>query len=190
MKHRTLFGVIFIFSVLLHEGLLHKQFLRVCEASAPSQAVTNADDIFSRKVSLTAKAMPLKDALAAVARSAKAELQLDLPALKQAGLDIERPVTVTIQDEPLAEALGGLINWEKQSSVLQLKSLPKLRTLWLRGIESEGFVGLKVLTELRELTLMMGNIREDELAALENALPNARIHHASEDYGFPRVRKK
>src|SRR5262249_21494140 len=54
-----------------------------------------SEDIFSRKVSLTAKAMPLKDALAALARQAKVALQVEADALKKVGLDVEQPVTVT-----------------------------------------------------------------------------------------------
>jgi hypothetical protein len=72
-----------------------------------------AEDVFSREVSLAAKAMPLKDALAAVARAAQVGLRLDADALKQVGLDVELPVTVTVKDEPLADALGKLINWGK-----------------------------------------------------------------------------
>ncbi|MCI0681104.1 MAG: DUF1559 domain-containing protein [Gemmataceae bacterium] len=75
-------------------------------------AEPSAEDILSRKVSLTAKAMPLKVALNALARAAKVELQLDAMALKQVGLDIEKPVTATIKNEPLSDALGRVIDWE------------------------------------------------------------------------------
>jgi hypothetical protein len=64
--------------------------------------------------------------------------------------------------------------------IQHLKALPNLRTLWLTNFESTGgFLGLKELTQLRELTMMMANVREDELDALEDALPNTRIHSAS-----------
>jgi Leucine-rich repeat (LRR) protein len=69
--------------------------------------------------------------------------------------------------------------------VQQLKALPNLRTLWLTNFESAGgFLGLKDLIQLRELTMMMTNIREEELEALEEALPNTRIYHATGGGGF------
>ena len=62
----------------------------------------------------------------------------------------------------------------------QLKALPKLRTLWLTNFRSPGgYLGLKELTQLRELSLMMADIRTEELEALEKALPNTTIHCAS-----------
>jgi hypothetical protein len=75
------------------------------------------------------------------------------------------------------------------AGVQRLNALPNLRTLWLTNVDSAGgFLGLKELTQLHELTLMMTNIREEELDALEAALPNTRIHHATGG-GFSRVRK-
>ena len=76
----------------------------------PDGAELKPEDIFSRKVSLMANAMPLKDALAAVARAAQIELQLEAAALKEVGLDVDKPVMMTIKDEPLAEALGNIKN--------------------------------------------------------------------------------
>jgi hypothetical protein len=75
------------------------------------------------------------------------------------------------------------------AGVQRLKALPHLRTLWLTNVEATGgFLGLKELTQLRELTLMMANISDEELDALEAALPNTRIYHATGG-GFSRVRK-
>jgi beta-lactamase regulating signal transducer with metallopeptidase domain len=75
------------------------------------------------------------------------------------------------------------------AGVQRLKALPNLRTLWLTNVDSAGgFLGLKELTQLHELTLMMTNIRDDELDTLESALPNTRIHHATGS-GFSRLQK-
>jgi internalin A len=72
------------------------------------------------------------------------------------------------------------------AGVQRLKALPNLRTLWLTNVEmTDSFVGLKELTQLRELTLMMTNIRDDEHAALEAALPNTRISNVTGS-GFSR----
>jgi hypothetical protein len=66
------------------------------------------------------------------------------------------------------------------AGVQRLKALPELRTLWLTNVESAGgYSGLKELAQLRELSLMMTNIRGDELEALEAALPNTTIHAAT-----------
>jgi beta-lactamase regulating signal transducer with metallopeptidase domain len=76
------------------------------------------------------------------------------------------------------------------AGIQRLKALPNLRTLWLTNLEAGGgFLGLKELTQLRELTLMMVNIRPEELDALEAALPNTRIHHATGG-GSSRVRTR
>ena len=57
-----------------------------------------------------------------------------------------------------------------------LRRLPRLRTLWLTNARlNGGFKVLKELTQLRELTLMMTDITEGEVAELEDTLPLARI---------------
>jgi beta-lactamase regulating signal transducer with metallopeptidase domain len=74
------------------------------------------------------------------------------------------------------------------AGVQRLKVLPNLRTLWLTNVDSAGgFLGLKELTQLHELTLMMTNIRDEEVDMLEAALPNTRIHRATG--GYSRVQK-
>jgi beta-lactamase regulating signal transducer with metallopeptidase domain len=105
-------------------------------AHADRVALTPAD-IFSRKVSMTANEVPLKDALVAVARAAEIELQLEAAALKEVGLDVEKPVTMTIKDEPLDEALGTLINWEKYPGALRMIRSGKLIITTLQAYQAE-----------------------------------------------------
>jgi beta-lactamase regulating signal transducer with metallopeptidase domain/NADPH-dependent 7-cyano-7-deazaguanine reductase QueF-like protein len=78
---------------------------------APDAESKNADPL-QTKVSLAAEGMPLKLALTELARSAGLELQLNGEALKKVDLDVDEPVTATIKDEPLVDALGTLIDWE------------------------------------------------------------------------------
>ena len=70
-----------------------------------------ADEIYARRVSLQAKDMPLKLALAELARQAGVELQLDAEDLKAVELDVDAPITASFTDESLGEALGRLIDW-------------------------------------------------------------------------------
>lgn len=63
----------------------------------------------------------------------------------------------------------------------QLKKLPRLDTLWLTNFDvpGGGYVGLKELKHLRELTLVMSNVTAEELEAIGKALPGARISGAT-----------
>jgi acetyl esterase/lipase len=63
--------------------------------------------------------------------------------------------------------------------VKRLKELPKLRTLWLTNLRAGGYIGLKELTQLRELSLTMCDITSVEVGDLEVALPNTKIHAIS-----------
>lgn len=59
----------------------------------------------------------------------------------------------------------------------QLKGLPRLRFLSLTNFQLDGGSGvLAELTQLRVLSLMMTGISEAEVEALEEALPNVRVH--------------
>jgi Leucine-rich repeat (LRR) protein len=62
-----------------------------------------------RSVSLVAKEMPIRDAYAALGREAGIQLSLDEKALKDAKVDLDAPVTVTIEQETLGDAVGRLI---------------------------------------------------------------------------------
>ncbi|MEJ7638568.1 MAG: hypothetical protein WKF75_11485, partial [Singulisphaera sp.] len=58
----------------------------------------------------------------------------------------------------------------------QLKRLPSLSTLWLTNLQLDGGFGvLKELTQLRQLSLMMTDISEGEVAALEDALSDTTV---------------
>jgi len=61
-----------------------------------------------------------------------------------------------------------------------LKALPHLHVLWLTGFGPGDYVGLKQLTQLRELTLI-SQVRDDQAQALEDALPNATVNHPTND---------
>jgi hypothetical protein len=65
-------------------------------------------------------------------------------------------------------------------SLRRLKELPKLRTLYLTNFRvSGGYLRLKELTQLRELSLSMCDIPSSEVEQLEEALPNTVIHAMS-----------
>jgi hypothetical protein len=95
------------------------------------------DDVMARTVSLVATAMPLREALASVARFAGVELQLDAAALKQAGLDVDQPVTATIRDEPLTDALVELIKPHKYVGVFRMLRGGKLVVTTLRAYQAD-----------------------------------------------------
>jgi len=74
----------------------------------------------------------------------------------------------------------------------QLKRLPRLRTLWLTNLQLNGGWGaLKDLTQIRELSLIMTDISEAEVATLEDALPNTTVAAMSGAgrVGLPRGRR-
>ena len=58
--------------------------------------------------------------------------------------------------------------------------------MWLTNFDlpGEGYLGLKELSQLRELTLMMCNASKAELEQLEVALPNTFITSSSGGWGF------
>lgn|GEM_PF-2903046 len=67
--------------------------------------------VFEKKVSLTAKEMPLKEAFGELARQAGIGLELDEPALAKANVDLDRKVTVQFNDLPFDVALGEVMDW-------------------------------------------------------------------------------
>jgi hypothetical protein len=166
---------------------------RVRGEDPPGGAHPDGDDrkpeeIFSRIVSLTAKAMPLKDALSAVARAARVELRLEAAALKEVGLDVEKPVTVTIRDEPLGGALGCLIPWEKHQGALRAKRGGKLVITTLQAYQAEierhlpewlkAHYNRGLLASLDDdgnvVSITAGAVMSDELLGKLKALPKLR----------------
>jgi hypothetical protein len=66
------------------------------------------------------------------------------------------------------------------AGLLHLQQLPNLRTLWLTNFDLPGgYAALQQLRQLRELSMMMCNITDGELEALQEALPNTRITHTT-----------
>ena len=61
--------------------------------------------------------------------------------------------------------------------LLALKALPRLETLYLNNffLPGGGYTRLKKLTQLRALSLLMCNIRDEECDALEQAMPKTRV---------------
>jgi hypothetical protein len=63
------------------------------------------------------------------------------------------------------------------ASLQRLAVLPRLHTLYLTNHRGQtGYLGLKELKHLREISLFMCGATADELGELQKALPNAVIH--------------
>ena len=73
----------------------------------------------------------------------------------------------------------------------KLKTLPNLQTLWINNLQSVG-VGsaLAEIKSLRQITLMMVSIGEEELDQLSDALPEATIHYMTGGFGSTRLPEK
>jgi beta-lactamase regulating signal transducer with metallopeptidase domain/Leucine-rich repeat (LRR) protein len=151
-------------------------------------AESTAEDILARKVSLTADSRPLKEALAALARAANLELQLEAEALKKVGLDVDQSVTTTIKDQPLADALSKLINWsghfgafrEVRGQKLIITTLHARQEFiarhlpeWLQPHYNRGL--LATLDDQNEIvSITAGEAVDDELLARLKTLPKLR----------------
>jgi hypothetical protein len=156
-----------------------------------SRAAPTAEELFARKVSLTAKGMPLKDALKEVARAAMIELVLDVDALKEADLDLDQRITVTIKDKPLADALGDLINWYQHPgamrelrggklviTTLQAHQAYTQRHLpeWLKPVYNRGLLA-KLDDDHNVVSITAGEVVTDALLAKFKTLPKLRELH-------------
>lgn len=158
-------------------------------ASATASATTGEEDILARKVSLTASAMPLKDALKLVAQAAQLELRLDAQALNEVDLDVDSPVTVTIKDAPLSEALNRLIPWHRHQGAFRKVQSGKLiittlqadqqeiaRRLpeWLQPVYQRGGLLAQLDGNDQVISITAGNVVNDELLAKIKTLPGLR----------------
>lgn len=87
----------------------------------------------------------------------------------------------TLQRLDLYGGVGGIGPGNQYSidGLLSLKGLPDLRVLWMTNMDlaAGSYSRLAELSHLAELTMAMCNITEQELDAIEIALPNARISH-------------
>lgn len=177
--------------VLPGRNRLEERLKELRSRPQPKAPAPTAEAVFARQVSLTALSMPLKDALAAVARAAKVELQLDVAALKEVGLDVELPVTATIKDEPLGDALGSLIQWDRHVGVFRELRGGKLHVTtiqarqadierhlpdWLKPHFNHGL--LATLDDDRNVVaITAGEAMTDELLGKLNTLPKLRELH-------------
>ncbi|MDB5392198.1 MAG: TonB domain/peptidase domain protein [Planctomycetaceae bacterium] len=87
-------------------------------ANRVSRSTVTPEDVLSRKVSLQAAALPLKTAIQRLAQAANVKLQLNADDLLQVGVDVERPVTVTVRDSQLVDALQDVIRWNKHPGAM------------------------------------------------------------------------
>ncbi|MEX0716449.1 MAG: M56 family metallopeptidase, partial [Planctomycetaceae bacterium] len=158
------------------------------EREDESRAEPKAEEVLGRRVSLEAKAVPLRDALAALARAAKLELRLDLQALQQVELDLDAPVTVKINDEPLTYALGTLIDWEKhrgafrevRGDTLIITTMPARHEFvarhlpdWLKPHYNHGLLA-KLDDDRNVISVTAGAVVDDELLARLATLPKLK----------------
>ncbi len=182
-------------NVALQPG--QKTDLKVKVEPLPPMLVTAPDVILAqnnpleRKVSLVADEMPLKVALQKVAAAAGLELEFDVEALKQAELDLDEPVSVKLDNVPLANALGRLINWSTHPGIWQEIRRGKLvfttlevwqaRTAarlpeWMKPHYSKGLsANLNDSNEIVSVT-MSGTVT-DELLAQIATLPQLKELH-------------
>ncbi|MDA1049938.1 MAG: TIGR03067 domain-containing protein [Planctomycetota bacterium] len=160
-------------------------------ASDSTERPPTEDEVFARWVSLQAKEMPLKQALAELARQAGVELQLDAEALKAVELDVDEPVTASFTDEPLDEALSRLINWrdhggafrEFRAGRLVLTTLAARQQRvagelpeWLRPLYTHGLLAA-VDDDGQVESITIGSIATDELLEKLATLPKLRELH-------------
>ena len=105
-----LIGCVSVANVLSTPGFAHAN---------PNKNSEVSEDVFKRKVSLTAVNMPLREALSKVASEAGVVFAPDEPALRDAGLDLDKRISVTLKAVPLGGALGQLIIWEQHVGVFR-----------------------------------------------------------------------
>ena len=152
---------------------------------------TDAGDPLQRKVSLVAKEMPLKAALLKLAAEAGLEMQLDVDALGQAELNLDEPVTVILDQMPLANALTQLINWHEHPGVMREMRSGKLvlttltawqerifRRLpeWMKPLYNHGLLA-RLDDKDQVVTVTTSGIVTDQFLGQLKSLPELRELH-------------
>ena len=146
------------------------------------------EEVFARRVSLDAKELPLREALAAVARAARVPLRLDESALAETKLDLNALVTATITDEPLSDALLRLMDWNEYQGVyrelrggalfvttVQAAQERTERVLpdWLKPVYNQGLL-VTLVDDNQIASVTAGEAMTDELLARLKTLPKLR----------------
>jgi beta-lactamase regulating signal transducer with metallopeptidase domain/Leucine-rich repeat (LRR) protein len=144
-----------------------------------------------RRVSLSAQAMSFKDALVAVCRAAKVELEIDEEGLKMAGMPADVPVTVSFKDERLDEALPRILNAaqgrefhgiyrEMRDNKVFVSSLTAMQARmqrdlpdWLKLLYNRGLVA-NLDEDRNVISLSVGEKADDDFMAKLKTLPKLR----------------
>jgi hypothetical protein len=144
-----------------------------------------------RRVSLSAQAMPFKDALVAVCRAAKVEIDIDEEGLKMAGVPVDVPVTVSFKDERLDEALPRILNAaqgrefhgiyrEMRGDKVFVSSLAAMQARaqrdlpdWLKPLYNHGLVA-KMDESRNVISISVGEKADDDFMAKLKNLPKLR----------------
>lgn len=157
-------------------------------AKPPATKDVLPKDPFERRVSLAADGIPLREALQKIAAEAQLGVDLDTETLEETGLDLDRPVSITFEDLPLAAALGRLIQWQAYPGALRhvrrgklvLTTLAALQARttahlpeWMQPLYSHGLVA--TLDDNDDVaTVATGEILTDELLEKLAGLPKLK----------------
>ena len=98
-------------------GLLSLSFT----LNGPSQKLAGfappREEIRSRTFSLTARDLPLKEILIQAARAVESELELDVGALKRAGIDLDHRQSVLLKDVEFETAIQTILNKQRPDRI-------------------------------------------------------------------------
>ncbi|MBS0202544.1 MAG: M48 family metalloprotease [Planctomycetes bacterium] len=216
----TMLGVATLTSVLSGQGHEPPQPSSNVQQDATPKGETSggsatpATDPWKQKVSLAADKMPLKLALQKVAEAANLELQIDFEALRLTELNLDEPVTLTVNQAPLAGAVSQLIDWSTHPEVLREVRRGKLvlttltarqaRTAalmpeWMKPLHNQGlsvnydendqidslYLGSKVTDEILAQVATLKHLREIHIEVTKG-LTAAGVGHFGQ---LPRLQK-
>jgi hypothetical protein len=91
----------------------------VGQAAEQSARVDPSVPVLERLVSLRAVNMPLRQALAELCRQVGVELMVDDAAKAESDLDLDRKVSLAVEDVPLSEALVQILIWKPSSGFIR-----------------------------------------------------------------------